>query len=109
MTRGGPRRHVRPQDGTDIDARDRIKSSAGSRVGEHVVGPPKVRGLSRPLTGPASPLISRWYTPAEPERVGSPDTRILILIERKHGWVAGAAMPTVGSNLAPDTANLRAL
>jgi hypothetical protein len=45
----------------------------------------------------------------EPERVGSPDTHLLILIGRKRGWVSDAAMPTVGSNLAPDTANPRAL
>jgi SAM-dependent methyltransferase len=45
----------------------------------------------------------------EPERVGSPDTHLLILIGRKRGWVSDAAMPTVGSKLAPDTANPRAL
>jgi SAM-dependent methyltransferase len=41
----------------------------------------------------------------EPERVGSPDTHLLMLLGRKRGWVSDAAMPTVGSNLAPDTAN----
>jgi hypothetical protein len=50
------------------------------------------------------------YTKArEPERVGSPDTHLLILIGRKQGWVSDAVMPTVGSNLAPDTANPRTL
>jgi SAM-dependent methyltransferase len=45
----------------------------------------------------------------EPERAGSPDTHLLILLGRKRGWVSDAAMPTVGSNLAADTANPRAL
>ena len=41
----------------------------------------------------------------EPERVGSPDTHLLILLGRKRGWVSDAAMPTVGSNLAAETAD----
>jgi len=46
------------------------------------------------------------YTKAtEPERVGSPDTHLLILLGRKREWISDAAMPTVGSNLALDTAN----
>jgi hypothetical protein len=46
------------------------------------------------------------YTKAtEPERVGSPDTHLLILLGRKRGWVSDGVMPAVGSNLAPDTAN----
>jgi hypothetical protein len=41
------------------------------------------------------------YTKAmEPERVGSPDTHLLILLGREREWVSDAAMPTVGSNLA---------
>jgi hypothetical protein len=51
-------------------------------------------------------LEDMHYTKAtEPERVGSPDTRLLILLGRKRGWVSDAAMPTVGSNLALDRAN----
>ena len=33
----------------------------------------------------------------EPERVGSPDTHLLILLGRKRGWVSDTAVPTVGS------------
>jgi hypothetical protein len=40
----------------------------------------------------------------EPERVGSPDTHLLILLGRKRGQVSDPAMPTVRSNLALDTA-----
>jgi SAM-dependent methyltransferase len=51
-------------------------------------------------------LQDMHYTKAtEPERVGLPDTHLLILLGRKRGWVSDAAMPTVGSNLAPDMAN----
>jgi SAM-dependent methyltransferase len=45
----------------------------------------------------------------EPERVGSPNTHLLILLGRKRGWVSVAATPTVGLNLALDTANPSAL
>jgi hypothetical protein len=46
------------------------------------------------------------YTKAtEPERVGSPDMHLLILLGRKREGISDAAMPTVGSNLALDTAN----
>ena len=37
----------------------------------------------------------------EPERVGSPDTHLLILLGRKQERVSDAAMSTVGSKLAP--------
>jgi hypothetical protein len=51
-------------------------------------------------------LEDMHYTKAtEPERVGSPNTHLLILLGRKQGWVSDVAMPTVGSSLAPDTAN----
>jgi SAM-dependent methyltransferase len=51
-------------------------------------------------------LEDMHYTKAtEPERVGSPDTRLLILLGRKRGWVSDAAMPTVGSNLALEAAS----
>jgi len=46
------------------------------------------------------------YTKAtEPERVGSPDTHLLILLGRKREWVSGAAVPPVGSHLPLDTAD----
>ena len=46
-------------------------------------------------------LEDMQYTKAtEPERVGSPDTHLLILLGRKRGRVS-EAMPIVGSNLAP--------
>ena len=44
-----------------------------------------------------------YMTATEPERVGSPDTHLLILLGRKRGCVSDAAVPTVRSNLAPDT------
>ena len=45
------------------------------------------------------------YTAAtEPERVGSSDTHLLILIGRKRGWVLDA-ISNVGSNVAPDEPN----
>jgi hypothetical protein len=47
-------------------------------------------------------LEDMQYTKAtEPERVGSPDTHLLILLGRKRGRVSDAAMPTMGWNLAP--------
>ena len=50
-------------------------------------------------------LEDMHYTKAtEPERVGSPDTHLLILFGRKRGWVSDSA-PTLGSNRAPDTAS----
>ena len=64
----------------------------------------------RLLRAVGNDLEDLHYTKAtEPERVGSPDTHLLILLGRKQGWVSDAAMPTVGSNLAPHTANARAL
>jgi hypothetical protein len=55
-------------------------------------------------------LENMHYTNAtEPERVGSRDTHLLILLGRKRGSVFDAPVPTVGSNLAPDMANPRAL
>jgi hypothetical protein len=60
----------------------------------------------RLLRAVGNELEDMHYTKAtEPERVGSPDTHLLILLGRKQGWVSDAAMPSVGSNLAPDTAN----
>jgi len=44
-----------------------------------------------------------YMTATEPERVGSPDTHLLILLGRKRGCVSDEAVPTVRSNLAPDT------
>ena len=41
----------------------------------------------------------------EPERAGSPDTHLLILLGRKREWVSGAAVPPVGSHLPLDTAD----
>jgi hypothetical protein len=43
----------------------------------------------------------------EPERVGSPNTHLLILLGRKRGWVSDAVMPTVTSNSALDTSDPR--
>jgi hypothetical protein len=41
----------------------------------------------------------------EPERVGSPDTHLLVLLGRKRRWVSDAAVPTVDSNLTAETAD----
>jgi SAM-dependent methyltransferase len=47
-------------------------------------------------------LEDMQYTEAtEPERVGSPDTHLLILLGRRRWQVSDAPMPIVGSNLAP--------
>jgi len=47
-------------------------------------------------------LEDMQYTKAsEPERVGSPDTHLLILLGRKRGRLSDAATPIEGSNLAP--------
>jgi SAM-dependent methyltransferase len=57
----------------------------------------------RLLRAVGSDLEDIHYTKATgPERVGSPETHLLILLGRKRGCVADAAMPTMGSNLAPD-------
>src|SRR6516225_885538 len=46
-------------------------------------------------------LEDMHYTAAtEPERVGSSDTHLLILIGRKRGWVLDAATTNMGSNVA---------
>lgn len=47
----------------------------------------------------------RYTKATEPERVGSLDTHLLVLLGRKQGWVSDAAIPTAGSTLVPDTAN----
>jgi SAM-dependent methyltransferase len=55
----------------------------------------------RLLRAVGNDLETIHYTKAtEPERVGSLDTHLLILLGRKRGWVSDVAMPTVGSNLA---------
>ena len=41
----------------------------------------------------------------EPERVGSPNTHLLILLGRKRGWVRDTVMPTVTSSPALDTSD----
>jgi len=52
----------------------------------------------RLLRAAGNDLEDLQYTKAtEPERVGSPDTHLLILLGRKRGWLPDA-MPTVGSN-----------
>jgi SAM-dependent methyltransferase len=49
----------------------------------------------RLLRAVGNDLDDTQYTKAtEPERVGSPDTHLLILLGRKRGWVSDAAMPT---------------
>jgi len=41
----------------------------------------------------------------EPERVGLPNTYLLILLGRKRGWVRDTVMPTVTSSPALDTSD----
>ena len=51
-------------------------------------------------------LEDMHYTKAtEPERVGSPDTHLLILFGRKAGRALDATIATVAFNPAPDTAS----
>ena len=53
----------------------------------------------RLLRAVGNDLENMHYTKAvEPERVGSPDTNLLILLGRTLGWSSDAAMPAVGAD-----------
>ena len=64
--------------------------------------------FARSLWPAPTPMVPRGDALYEGDgagKVGSPDTHLLILLGRKREWISDAAMPTVGSNLALDTAN----
>jgi SAM-dependent methyltransferase len=73
-----------------------------ARTGHHITFVTKDR-LLRAVGNDLEDM--RYAKATEPERVGSPDTHLLILLGRKRECVSDAAVPTVGSNLAAGTAS----